>query len=431
MGNLSYYTPKISPIVDAIYAWHKRMGDAEPERGYIGASIIGHECDRFLWYTFRGCVKRDFGGRLYRLFETGNLAEARFVKELRAIGCSVDDVDETGKQFSVSACGGHFSGHMDGCATGIPEAPETFHVLEFKTHNAKSFEKLAKEGVQQSKPQHYAQMQIYMGLTSMTRALYLAANKDTDELYAERVRYDSTEFHRLMDRADRVIRAQAPPARVAGRIDDFRCRFCDARELCWGTGTVAVPIPRKTCRTCCHATPDMDGGARWSCTQNPTVTDACKFRPLGCSQHLLLPGLISFADPVDAGDDWIEFENAADKAHWRHGDGSGDTWSTEELISGRGPMDGPKPCPLDDDPAGGIPTIPHRYPWGDSELLWHGLPDEVGETLESLGLSDLLGAEATTIENTGEYNACEFAEHAVVIITYPKDRVAAIWRGKQ
>lgn len=427
MGNLSYYTPKISPIVEAIYAWHKKMGDAEPERGYLGASIIGHECERFLWYTFRGCVKRDFDGRLYRLFETGNLAEARFVKELRAIGCSVHDVDENGEQFSVSACGGHFSGHMDGCAVGIPEAPETFHVLEFKTHNAKSFEKLAKEGVQQAKPQHYAQMQTYMGLTRMTRALYLAANKDTDELYAERVRYDSIEFHRLMDRAERIIRAQAPPDRIASRIDDFRCRFCDAKELCWGTGAVAVPIPRKTCRTCCHATPETEGkdGGQWSCVHG---FDGVSGFMDGCPRHLLLPGLISFDAPVDAGDNWIEFENTADKAHWRHGDGTGDTWSTEELIAGPPPR-GQKPCPLEDD--GQPPPLPHRYPWGDSELVATCLPDEIPATLESVGLGDLLETKATGVEDTDEYHACEFATHSIAIITYHKDDVTAIWRGKE
>ena len=239
MGNLSQYTPQESETVSRIYAWHKAMGDAEPQRGYLGASIIGHECMRYLWYCFRQCVGRQFEGRLYRLFETGDLAEERFTKELRAIGCEVHDVDpSTGKQFEVSAWGGHFSGHMDGCALGIPEAPKAWHVLEFKTHNAKSFAKLQKEGVAKSKPMHQAQMQVYMGLTKMDRALYLAVNKDTDELYAERVKYDSTEFTRLMDRAGRIIMAQAPMPRITDRPDDFRCRFCDAKTICWGPRTL-------------------------------------------------------------------------------------------------------------------------------------------------------------------------------------------------
>lgn len=183
MGDLSFTAKEESATVAAIYAWHKAKGDAEPQRGYLGASIIGHDCDRYLWYTFRACVKRDFSGRIYRLFQTGNLAESRFVAELEGIGCEVVSHDEAGKQIEVLAIGGHFSGHLDGMALGVPEAPKSWHVCEFKTHNDKSFGALQKAGVQKSKPLHYAQMMVYMGLTKVDRALYLAMNKDTDEIY--------------------------------------------------------------------------------------------------------------------------------------------------------------------------------------------------------------------------------------------------------
>ncbi len=138
MGNLEGLAQ--SQTVQQIFDWHKQRGDAEPARGYLGASIIGHECSRYLWYTFRGCYTPDFSGRLYRLFETGDVEEVRFVKELRAIGCTVHATDpQTGKQFAVSEWAGHFKGHTDGCALGVPEAPKTWHLLEFKTFNAKRF----------------------------------------------------------------------------------------------------------------------------------------------------------------------------------------------------------------------------------------------------------------------------------------------------
>ena len=49
------------------------------------------------------------------------------------------------------------------------EAPKTWHVLEFKTHGVKSFADLTAKGVVLSKPQHAAQMQIYMHLTGIKR----------------------------------------------------------------------------------------------------------------------------------------------------------------------------------------------------------------------------------------------------------------------
>lgn len=49
---------------------------------------------------------------------------------------------ETGRQFRVEAHGGHFGGSLDAVALGLLEAPKTCHVVEFKTHSAKSFAEL-------------------------------------------------------------------------------------------------------------------------------------------------------------------------------------------------------------------------------------------------------------------------------------------------
>ena len=97
----------------------------------------------------------------------------------------------------------------------MPEAPRTWHVIELKTHNARSFAELRTHGVQKAKPEHWAQMQVYMHLTGLTRALYLAVCKDTDALYAERVRIDHAEAERLIERAGRIIFATRPPARIS------------------------------------------------------------------------------------------------------------------------------------------------------------------------------------------------------------------------
>lgn len=444
MGNLSDYLPTTSETVRRIYDWHKREGDAEAPRGYLGASIIGHHCDRYLWYSFRCCVKRDFDGRLYRLFETGDLAENRFGYELRAIGCTVHDLDEQGGQHAVYALGGHVSGHMDAAVLGIPEAPKTWHVCEFKTHNDKSFALLKKDGVKKSKPMHYAQMQTYMGLTGLTRALYLAVNKDTDELWSERVEYVAIEFKARINRAERIIRTHTPPERAASRSDDFRCKFCDAFKLCWGmVDESAVPIPGRHCRSCCHATPEIDTDetwARWSCAKTKrdlTPTEQAQ----ACSAHLILPGLVSFAEPVDAGPDWIEFANIADNVRWRHGNGKG-LWSTLELIATPGPAVGDARCQEVKDLFDGEfekLSLVDQYNPADSTLLWNGPPEEIVAALEGLGLGDLMTKEPTRREDNNGYTvASEYASAGegrdILVVLYTADRgqkVAAIWEGKK
>jgi hypothetical protein len=324
--------PTESKTVEAIYEAYKKEGDSEQPRGYLGASIIGASCERYLWYTFRYCCKPEFTGRLYRLFSTGDHEEIRFVNNLRRIGCEVHEKDpSTGEQFAVEALGGHFSGHLDACVLCVPEAPKTWHVLECKTHNNKSFQKLKKEGVKVSKPQHYAQMMTYMGLTGMTRALYLAVNKDTDELYSERVRFNKGEFDALVQRAERIITSTTPPERISNRQDYYECSYCDAREICHGTGNVGLPIPSINCRQCCHATPRMDGKACWTCERhNRGLSNADQSK--ACDDHLVLPGLISFAEPIDYGKDQVLYENTTDKKTWYQGGNDNRAFSTKELM---------------------------------------------------------------------------------------------------
>lgn len=278
----------------AIYRSYEN--DAEDgNRPHLGASLIGHACERYLWMTFRWVENKKFDGRMLRLFKAGNDFEPRIVAELRRIGVEVHDVDPTGKQWRVSFLGGHAGGSMDGAARGFAEAPKTWCVTEFKTHNAKSFAGLVKEGVQKSKPQHYAQMTIYMGETGMDRAMYIAENKDTSELYCEWIHFDAVEFARLKARAERVIRAAEPPLKISEDPSWYVCKMCDFHEHCHGTAA-----PQVNCRTCAHSTPFMDGDdGEWICeaTLNSISLETQK---RGCEKHRYIPILLqNFATQTD------------------------------------------------------------------------------------------------------------------------------------
>jgi len=438
-NNIGSLLPTVSPTVTAIFDWHKKRGDNEDERGYLGASAIGHHCERMLWYDFRLCIARDFPGRLYRLFNTGDREEERMVEELRGIGCEVHDVDENGEQFGFKDLGGHFSGHCDGTGLGILEAPKTWHVLEFKTHNDKSFKKLQKEGVEKSKPQHYAQMMIYMGQMGLKRALYQAKNKNDDDLYIERIRFDSKVYKRFMAKAERVIRSSPPPVRCADRPDTFACKWCDAYKLCWGTSDVAVPLPSKTCRTCCHVTPEIDEGedyARWSCALHQKDI-SFEEQQVGCDSHILIPDLISFATVADSGESWIEFENSTDGTRWRHGNGSDGSWRTEELLKTPGPIVGhPAVNAVKDAFNGEIDyiddlTLIERYPPEDCEKLWDGNPDENDTIFEVISKEGVDPYHDITCEYESDtHDAYEFG-NKICLVVYKEHNHAAIWKGKE
>ena len=80
------------PTRDAIFAAYEAdAGDGF--RAHLGASLIGKDCERALWFDFRWVTRAQHPGRLLRLFETGQLEEARLVQNLRRTGATVLEVE--------------------------------------------------------------------------------------------------------------------------------------------------------------------------------------------------------------------------------------------------------------------------------------------------------------------------------------------------
>lgn len=284
----------------AIVKWYEAK--KQEHRPHMGASIIGHPCSRYVWLTWRWATTPKFPGRMLRLFDTGKREEARILEELRGIGAQVWDTNpETGDQWRVTACQGHFGGSLDGVAKGLPEAPKTPAVLEFKTHSAKSFADLLSKKVQASKPQHYDQMQIYMGLMELTRALYIGINKDTDDIYVEWIYFDADHYENLIDYAQGLIEMPTPPDRISSDPANWQCKGCTHHAVCHG-GIAA----EANCRTCCHASPGVNG--TWDCDHHSTKIDDTTQRK-GCADHLLIPALTPYAQAIDGGPSWVAYKH--------------------------------------------------------------------------------------------------------------------------
>lgn len=310
----------ISPTIAAIDAAVEANASRDFDQVIRGSSI-GHPCERHLWYRYRWAHDGErFDGRKLRLFQTGHVEEERLISYLRMAGVTVEAVDPaTGMQWEVVALDGHFKGHLDGIAHGIIEAQKTPHLLECKTHNARSFAQLVKHGVQVSKPEHVAQMQIYMHLAGLTRAFYLAKNKDTDELYAERVHYDPAQGAALLAKAERVKTANAAPPRVSDDPAYYLCASfnCPSYSICHAGGWAL-----RNCRTCLHSSPAA--GGTWHCSRHDrplTVED----QKGGCPNHLYLPSLVP-GEQIDA-------DERAETVTYRLRDGS--TWIDGGHVKGR------------------------------------------------------------------------------------------------
>lgn len=240
----------------------------EPFRNHLGSSVIGKECAREIYYGYRWVKAEQFSGRMLRLFNRGHLEEKRFVGYLRGAGVEVWEAGESGDQKSAmrfSDICGHFGGTPDGIGRGLPDLPpdEPF-LLEFKTHNDKSFKKLQADGIMATKWQHFVQMQILMHKLEMRYALYCAVNKNDDDILMELVQYEERAALRAIERADSIIWAQEPPPRISKSPAHWGCKYCHLNRLCH----FGDEAPLRNCRTCAFGFPNTNGRGGWTC-RNP------------------------------------------------------------------------------------------------------------------------------------------------------------------
>ena len=269
----------------------------------------------------------------------------------------------------------------------------------------------------------------------MKRALYLAVNKDTDELHSERVKYDKLFCEALMSKAEGIITSNEPPARAFPRRDYYECGWCDAQAICWGpiASEPALPVKSLSCRQCCHATPVMSGNASWSCKKHSFMVGKT------CEDHLCLPGLFTFATPEGYGEDEkgresIVFKNEdRDGTVWRHGSGENCFSSTELLklspvsltngmVTEAKELFGAEVTSQDS-------SLLDRYPKEECEIIWSGHEKSLVKAWKAAFNEDLFDLEMIDSSSFPDYRIAEFSGGRVAIVWC--DGKAEIRKGKE
>lgn len=251
-------------------------------RSHLGISIIGQECLRKTWYDFRWFTYPEPKPHQLRIFGDGHQAEPAIVAMLQRNGFDISTTDPaTGKQWLYSAVHGHYGGSSDGIINGhTPELAGRLGpriLLEAKSHNSKSFTHLVSHGVVDSKPQHYTQMCGYGYGFQLQYGLYFAVNKNDGDIYTQFVRLNWQYAMTMELRAEGIITARQPPARVSNKSTDYRCKMCDHIAVCHGKQQPVV-----TCRSCRNAYPTDRG--EWTCALYQQVIPR-HIVTIGCPQY--------------------------------------------------------------------------------------------------------------------------------------------------
>ncbi len=285
---LSNHTTR-EQIIDTIHDDVEQWSCSEFQDGHrkhLGASQIGTKCPRQLWYQFRWFKAAFYKiggkthGQMLRLFNRGQREEYEFQKILEGIGCKFDHTPDD--QVRIEDVDGHFGGSLDNVGTlperyGIPEKI----LFEYKTFGSRYFADLKKKGMKISQEKHYAQMCVYGYKLGLNFGLYVAVNKDTDELHFELVRLDHQMGEMYVAKGAFIIKADTPPERISQTPTHFSCKWCSFKESCFYGA-----LPEKNCRSCKYAKPAAN--KQWYCRRHENIIpetfiiEGCdKYEPAG------------------------------------------------------------------------------------------------------------------------------------------------------
>lgn len=239
--------------------------DSGELRDHLGASQIGGDCVRKVWLGFRTCKGKN-DPRLIRLWNRGHLEEARFLALLEQAGIEVWNDRGDGRQFGYSD--GIFAGSIDGLAYNIPDCENEIVMLEFKTMNDRNFTNFQNKGLSEF-PQY--ERQCYINMYCMNRfaniseiftsliwdkadnlksqeiahTLFLAVNKNTDEVHGVIVSRNDRIAEQMIDRMGEICNNKALPEKLSDKESFYLCRMCEYHEFCFGNKEL-----NENCRTC-------------------------------------------------------------------------------------------------------------------------------------------------------------------------------------
>ncbi len=268
----------IEADLDAFCATYYESG----HRNHLGASELGEECWRKLWYGFRWTKQEVFDGRMLRLFNVGHQAEPRFISYLKGIGFEVREFDDDGKQFRISGAMGHYGGSLD----GMCKAPARYQLSEdiiflneFKTNGTGSgYENVSKQSLSKAKPRHWIQCCQYGYQKGIRYCLYMIENKNDSDITIKLIELDWNVGKQYEKKANDIIFAKSAPPRISDNPAFQNCKWCHQSDICHNNAPVEI-----NCRSCRHAEP-IDN-AEWHCHRFG-MTIPKDFIPKGCEHHV-------------------------------------------------------------------------------------------------------------------------------------------------
>jgi hypothetical protein len=209
---------------------------AKMPRPYLGASIVGHECQRQVQYDW-WCLPT-LSARIQLIFDRGHAFEALARAQLIQAGF----VFAPNEALEFVALDGAMKGHADGIIIAGPAMPGVYLQLpaiwECKALNAKNWRAVNANGLVRTFGRYGVQIAVYQKFLDKTNpALVTVINSDNCEILHLALPYDAERAEQAVARAEAIIaatRAGELLPRAYDSRNDWRCRVCPHTKRCWG-----------------------------------------------------------------------------------------------------------------------------------------------------------------------------------------------------
>lgn len=235
--NKSVHKLKVANIAinEAIDKAVLERASREPQREYLGASSIGHECLRRIQWDWKRPTSVE--AKTHRVFWRGHTFE-KYIAEQFVMGGF--DLRRGGPETGFIQADGRFRGHCDGIFYKGPEAEEVEYpcLWECKALGKSSFSQIEKHGLKKAKPEYFSQVQLYMAYLGLTAhpAIFTVFNVENGELVHLLIPFDPEAAQQASDRAVTVLRAEENKETLPRVSDDpefWLCKMCSHRQGCF------------------------------------------------------------------------------------------------------------------------------------------------------------------------------------------------------
>jgi hypothetical protein len=201
--------------------------DDRQTRDYIGASTIGSDCLRQIWYEYKGFQATEVPTKTRRTWTIGKVLEHTILDWLTEACLEIKkDCGELQAKDMP-----YFKGHLDSVWI---KNDKVYAILEIKTAKDASYTIFVKKGLKSWQPQYYAQIQTYMGMSGIHRAYVIVLNKDTSDISDELVLFDEAFYKKLQEKAFMIANAHVSPPKINGSPLWFQCKMCKFHKVCHG-----------------------------------------------------------------------------------------------------------------------------------------------------------------------------------------------------